>query len=245
MVSLCIHESAFKNRDELEDFLNIISLFDVKGFYIIIERTSNMDRANVISSDILANIMYMIYILSEINGFETIIGYSDLISIPLAAAGNSNFACGWYNNLKMFSEGNFRPSSGGRRPRKRYTSRVLMNSILLVPELSTLNRQNVTPQIVSKSSFDSIVYPTINDTEWTDEISCLHNWHTLNSILSEIDQQGTISNKIAYVIERIKIASENYDIVNKYLPTLDSKSNNNHLGVWFDAINEFKKTTGV
>ncbi len=244
-ISLCIHENAFNNRDEMEEFLNVISLLDVKGFYIIIERSSNTDKSTAIKANILSNIMHFIYMLSEINGFEVIMGYSDFISIPISAVGHSNFACGWYNNLKMFAEANFRPSTGGRRPRKRYTSGILMNSLLLVPEISTLNRMGVSNQIMTESPFNNIVYPTLDDVAWTDEISCRHNWHVLNNLLCEIENQGSVANKLDFIIVKIMEAAQMYRMIGERIPSLDAKSNNSHLNMWLAAISDFRTQAGV
>lgn len=244
-VSLCVHENAFRNKSAMEDFLNVISLLDVKGFYIIIERNNNNDKSTVMNSGILSNIMWFIYTLSELNGFEVIVGYSDLLSIPLSAVGHANFACGWYNNLKMFASGNFRPTTGGRRPRKRYTSGVLMSPLLLVPEIATLNRLGITEQIITSSQYNNLIYPTLNDISWTDEISCLHNWHTLSSILDEIKLQEAVSNKLDYVISKIMVASQKYRTINERGLPLDTKSNNSHLSIWLSAISDFRTRAGI
>lgn len=243
-ISLSINESAFRNKDSMEDFLNVISLLDVKGFYVIIERASNIEKATTIDINVLSNIMKFVYTLSEINGFEVIMGYSDLISIPISAVGKLHFACGWYNNLKMFAESNFRPSSGGRRPRKRYTSGVLLNSILLIPEFATLNRMGLSTRIMSESPFNNIIYPSLTDTAWTDEVSCIHNWHVINKILKEIEQLTTVGEKLDLVTSKIMVAMNNYRLINERIP-LDTKSNGSHLSGWIAAISNFRDQVGV
>lgn len=244
-ISLCIHESSFRNTTAMEEFLNVISLLDTKGFYIIIERTNSTDKSTSVNSAVLANIMKFIYILSEINGFDVIMGYSDLLSVLFAAVGHPDFCCGWYNNLKMFSESNFRPSSGGRRPRKRYTSGILMSSLLLVPEIATLNRIGISPQIMTESPYNSIVSPTLDDASWTDEISCLHNWHILNSLLCDIEPLSSVTTKLNYLTEKILQASNVYRTINERFPSLDAKSNNSHLNIWLAAISDFRDQVGV
>lgn len=244
-VSLCIHVNAFSNYPAMEDFLNVISLLDVKGFYIIIERANATDKPTAISESTLSNIMQFLYTLSTLNGFEIIMGYSDLISIPLSTVGNIDFACGWYNNLKMFSESSFHPSTGGRRPRKRYTSGVLMSSLLLVPEIATLNRLGISPRIASPSPFNSILFPNLYDADWTDEISCLHNWYTLNSILHETELQGSVSHKLDFIVDRIKAALQIYQEIDESGIPLEEKSNNSHLKIWLSAINNFRNQIGI
>ncbi len=244
-ISLCIHENAFRNTTAMEEFLNVISLLDTKGFYIIIERSNSTDKTTSVNSPALANIMKFIYILSEINDFDVIIGYSDLLSVLFATVGHPDFCCGWYNNLKMFSESNFRPSTGGRRPRKRYTSGILMSSLLLVPEIATLNRMGISPQIMTESPYNNIVSPTMDDARWTDEVSCLHNWHVLNNLLHDIEPLPSVPTKLNYLTGKILQASEVYRTINERFPSLDGKSNNSHLNIWLAAISDFRDQVGV
>lgn len=244
-VSLYINETAFRNREALEEFLNVISLFDVRGFYIVVERVSNTDKATAMSPNILSNLMWFVYILSEVNGFDVIVGYSDFLSLPLSAVSNASFACGWYNNLKMYSEANFRPLSGGRRPRKRYSSSVLMSSLLLVPEIISLNRMGILPQVESPSPYNEIIRPNLNDAEWTDEISCLHNWHVLKSVLTEVENMGSVPAKLDYVTSKIINASEIYRAISERGFQLDAKSSGTHLSMWLAAISDFRIQAGI
>lgn len=229
----------------MEEFLNVISLLDVKGFYIIIAHNDSNSKPTAMNPNILSNIMWFLYILSELNGFEVIVGFSDMLSLPMAAVSNANFACGWYNNLKAFSEMNFRPSTGGRRPRKRYTSGPLMSSLLLLPEIATLNRMNLLSQVESESPFNNIIRPNLNDAAWTDEISCLHNWHVINSLLKEIERQGSCSNRLDYITGKIVQASEIYRLINERGFQLDAKSSGSHLNAWLAAISDFRTQAGI
>lgn len=229
----------------MEEFLNVISLLDVKGFYIIIAHNNNTSKPTAMNSNILSNLMWFLYTLSALNDFEVIVGFSDMLSLPMAAVSNANFACGWYNNLKAFSEMNFRTSTGGRRPRKRYTSGPLMSSLLLLPEIATLNKMDLLPQVESESPFNNIIRPILNDAEWTDEISCLHNWHVINSLLKEMESQGSYANRLDYITNRIVRASETYRIINERGFQLDAKSGGSHLNAWLAAISDFRTQAGI
>lgn len=57
MISICVHESAFANFEDVKDFLDIITLFEVEGFYVIIER-NNYNTPNMIDSDSMASQIY-------------------------------------------------------------------------------------------------------------------------------------------------------------------------------------------
>lgn len=241
LISLCINETAFTDKNATDEFLNVISLLDVKGFYIIIDRESNTTKAANMDSCVLSNIMHFLYVLSEINRYDVLIGYSDLLSIPLAAVCNADFACGWYSNLKSFSESNYLPTSGGRRPRKRYTSGSLMSAILLVPELHELSRHEIISRILSNSQYNSLIYPSINDTAWTDEVNCLHNWHVISGIINEISSVGSVNSRLEFIVEKISIAESIFEEINSILPQLDPKSNGSHLAIWKEAISLFRE----
>lgn len=243
-ITLYINEIAFKNNEAMEEFLNTISLMDVKGFYIVIERNGDLTKSTLMDEEILQNLIRFLYILAEINKYDVILGYSDLLSIPLSIVGNINFATGWFNNLRAYSEDNFRPASGGRRPRKRYSSGVLMSSLLLVPEVAALNKFGLWSEIKSSSPYDDLISQSSNDTVWTDEVSCLHNWFVLKTILKEINNRATIQSRIDFVAEKIKIAEGVYNKIKLANIPLEKKSNNAHLKVWYNAIKSFAEQIG-
>lgn len=244
-ITFYINENAFSNESAMEEFLNTISLLDVAGFYIVISRDSSTSKSTLFKIDILSNIMKFLYIISEINQFDVIVGYSDIISILFSTISNADFACGWYSNLKQFAESNYRPSTGGRRPRKRYTSSKLLSSLLLIPEIEASNRNHFTDQILSNLPYDDIIYPNVKHDDWTDEISCLHNWETINKMLIDITQHSKISDRLDFLLAKISNAEDLYSQIKTFLPQLDEKSNSNHLSAWKSAISTFREKNGV
>jgi len=242
MISLCINENAFKNLDAMNEFLDIISLLDVKGFYLIIDRSNNI-KEPLIDLNILTNIMKFCYVLATVNEFEVILGYTDLLSIPLITTGISATACGWHNGQKMFSEANFQRSNGGRRARKRYTSNQLMNSILIIPEMTTVNDFGKLKDIMSATIYDKILLTSPGDSAWSDEISCLHNWSSLKILIDEIKSYETIGERLDCVTEKIVFANKLYRMFSDKVP-FEPKSNNSHLNVWLAAISEFRNQIG-
>jgi len=244
LISLCINENAFRNREAMNEFLDVISLLDVRGFYLIIDRANSNVKESAINGNILTNIMQFCYTLATLNEYEVILGYSDLLSIPLTITGISATACGWHNGSKMFAESNFHPTTGGRRPRKRYTSGKLLNSILLFPEMDTIKNIGYMEQILSETQYDSILTPTFNDVEWTEEASCLHNWNTLSNLIREIEGCVSMSKKLDLVTEKIMKASRLYRLLNNKVP-FEVKSGNSHLNIWLLAINDFRNQIGA
>lgn len=238
MVSLCINEGAFRDRKSMEDFLNTITLLDVKGFYIIIDRTAGAQKSTDISPDVLVNIMRFVNSLSIDNKFDIIMGYSDMLSVPFAAVSNADFACGWFNSLKRFSQNSFIKASGGKHAKPRYTSANLMSSLLLIPELSSITRQELLDKVLAGSPYTERAVKRPG--EWSDEISCLHNWHVLNTLISEIQSYKNINDRLTCLINKIEDAGSLYKDLKKFT-VLDGASDDKHLKKWLEAINMYKQ----
>jgi hypothetical protein len=232
LLSLGIDENAFKN------FCDIVSLYDVKGFYVIIDRL-NGDIPNVIDSDVLSNILYFCYNLATLNNFEIIIGYSDQIGIPLYCTGISAICSGWYNTLRRFCITDYLPRSGGRRPNKRYYSNKLLNSILINPEIDIINKNSMLGSILSQTRYDRYLLSDLSGEDWKDDISSLHNWEALSMLFDEMDKCRNVLEKADYVKSAIGKANNLY----KRLPQdiFDTKSKSTHLNMWGTAIDKFKE----
>ena len=235
-ISLCISEAAFKNLEDVHDFLDIVSLFEVKGFYVIIERNS-YDNANFIDSDVMANIMYFLYNLSQINAYSVVLGYEGQLGIPLYASGIESISMGWYANTRKFNRDNFYEKSGMRRPRKRYYSNKLLNSILLVPEAQLIQEQNKLGQVLSNTQYDSEMYNDLGGSLWTDSISCLEYWMATKQHFDEMDKLVLVEEKVEYVRKQIVKAKNIYSNLPEDL--FDSKSKSTHLEMWDAGLLKF------
>ncbi|MEA5093177.1 hypothetical protein SDC9_22232 [bioreactor metagenome] len=242
-ISLCINENAFRNLNAMDEFLNVLSLFEVKGFYITIERSNNDANQLAFDGEILSNIMYFCYVLSTINEFEVILGYTDLLLIPLITTGISASACGWHNGQKIFSESNFQLKTGGRHAIKKYTSNKLLNSITIIPEMTTIKDLNKLDMIMSATKYDSFLQPMPDPANWTDEISCLENWEALNSLVCEVNLLPTIKEKVKYITSKIKNANTLYEQLDSFLFMQSSRQK--HLDNWLSAIEMFSEKIGI
>lgn len=237
-ISLCINEAAFSNFDDECEFLDIISLFDVKGFYVIIERNTN-ENPNIIESEKMSNIMYFLYNLAEINGFDVILGYSDYVGIPFYTSGIKYIATGWYENTRKFDRNNFYKKEGMRRPNKRYYSNKLFNSILLIPEMQMIQEIDKMGIVLSETEYDHFMYNDLAGSFWTDNYSCLSRWEAEMQLLKEIDQQRTVNEKVAFMQQKICKAKEIYSLLPE--DYFDTKSKSTHLDMWMRGLEEFKQ----
>lgn len=194
MISICVHESAFANFEDVKDFLDIITLFEVTGFYVIIERNMH-NTPNMIDSDVMANIMYFLYNLSTINMYKVILGYGDYVGIPLYVTGIDSIAAGWYENTRRFDRKNFEQKNAGRRPNKRYFSNRIMNSLLLIPEIQMIQQSGKLGEILSNTDYDHFMYNDLAGSTWTDTNSCVERWAAIKQIIDKIDNETEVEGK--------------------------------------------------
>ena len=236
-VSFVISEQTLQGVDELNDFLDIVSQFECDGFYIVINRYGK-DYQQDSAPETLSKQMYIAHVLSEINGFQVHFGYCDLISPLILAAGGTTCASGWYQSLRQFSMGRFEPSSGGRRPRPRYTSKALLTSIFLNPELDQIANVNMLGSVLTGSNYDAMLNITTpsSASNWKDQTSSLHHLQTLGMIHDEITSQSDQDaklNRIEQLIDQgISIRDQ---LKNGGVPITMT-----HLDSWSQALAEFR-----
>lgn len=244
LISLCFNEVALTNADALNEFLDMISSLDVHGFYIIVRR-ENTNGSPQIEPTILQNLMYLSYVLSEVNNYEVVFGYTDFVGVPLYATGISAISCGWFNSLREFSLKRFQPSTGGGRARARYSSEQLLNSMLIIPELSTINRVGMINSVLSNTNYDSVIRTNPANAVWPLDVSCLHHWQILNKIILDIDNYANVSEKLDYVISLIDQADSIYSSLANANIIFEIRSNRQHLRQWRVGIDGFRNLLGV
>lgn len=190
MVSILLSENALDDRDDLDAFLDIITSWEVHGFYITIAR-EDPAYSQMIEPDRLAHLLYMIYVLGNRNSYEVVCGYSDFLGIPCLAAGASAFATGWYQSLRQFHIKSFLTKKpGGQRPVLRYSSGPLLNSIRL-SELESVFDARQLEKVLSGVNLDQVVSnantPLASD--WNSAVSDRHHWQTLKSLESRLTRR--------------------------------------------------------
>jgi hypothetical protein len=192
LISLVVSETAFNSKDAVDDFLDALTEIDTKGFYIILRRDSATIQ-NAMESPPFGRFMYFCHVLTTLNEYDVIVGYSDWSSFLLEAAGVTHTATGWYQNLRQFTLGRFQPSTGGKRPRKRYSSKPLLSCPLILPEMQELYSKNLLQHILSGSQYDVILQngPASGAVNWSDKISCLAHWYSLNALSQRLSALPT------------------------------------------------------
>ena len=193
-LSFLFSAAALDNMDDLEAFLDNITLLDGAGFYVIVNRgaesyTQGFDDVR------LAHWMYLVYTLGVINNFLVTCGYSDFLGLALTAAGADNVATGWHHSLRQFSMKRFKPSSGGRRARPRYTSGPVLNSILAT-ELDQAIDAGVDDELRSGTDYDD----DFSIDNWPPLEQVLHHWQTIARLVEHLEPM-TVDDATSRLIE--------------------------------------------
>jgi len=237
--SFLISENAFINIDEVDDFLNILTANELaKGFYLTVDR-EDTEYSQKIVPELWGNVLYFIYQLSQINSYSIIVGYSDLLGLLYHAVGVEAICCGWHGSLRKYSTKRFKPSKGGKPPRPRYTSSVLLNSILVFPELDELCRKNMQEKVASYSKYDTDLLADRNS-NWSLEKSTLHHWDVLGALTDELSEISKTSIRVEKLKEWIARAQNSYNEIESEGIVFDLNSNKAHLQQWERCLEIFE-----
>lgn len=145
-VSVAIEEAALSDWRPVEDWLDVVTTLDARGFYLVVVRTSS-DYPQPWNPTRLANMLRLIHRLRVLNDYEVVLGYSDFEGLLAQAAGARAFASGWFYSLRAFTELKWQPSSGGRAAKARATSPPLMTAFRAEDEGSRLARSALAGQV--------------------------------------------------------------------------------------------------
>ncbi|MHB8904874.1 MAG: hypothetical protein ACYC4T_06720 [Melioribacteraceae bacterium] len=238
--SIVISSEALKNLTDVQEFLNDLTVMDdpPDGFYLLVHFNNSEARAEIFNPDVIASWMLFNYSL-KINGYNTINGYSDLISPFLGAVGADVCCSGWYSNLRTFSLERFAPANtGGQLPIQRYLSAALLNRITFY-ELEAVRR--VVPEVINNLDTDTYFKEGGDEPERNKEV--LQTWEALKFINEKFTDRNIINN-MNKLNAHIDNASELYLRINRVLQ-LHIKSNSDHLEPLKYAIEKFRKIAEI
>jgi hypothetical protein len=244
LLSLVMDETALRNGDALNEFLDIITAWDVEGFYIVVRRTDRGYPAYC-EEIVLRNQMYLAYVLAEMNNFEVVFGYTDVLGVLLHAVGVAATGTGWHNSLRQFSLSRFQPSTGGSPPRPRYTSQTLLNSILVVPELAGIQTVGQMGNVLSGTAYDGVMVGNPANATWPPATSCLHHWEVLSDLVEDIASYATVSEKLDRVDELIVQGVATYGLLRNAGVVFEPSTGSRDLEVWLRSLRAFRQNVGL
>ncbi|CAM2067490.1 hypothetical protein SCOR_19065 [Sulfidibacter corallicola] len=246
LLSLVIDETAFRHASSMKEFLDMVTLFDVAGFYVIVKRRDAY-YSQQIETNILENMLYFTHVLGDLNDYKVVFGYTDLIGLPIQAAGAYATACGWYQSQRFFHSDKFKPIHGGRKPRPRYTSLPLMNSVLFVPELSAIQTKGKLERALSDTEIDHHLAEDFSEasTHWSLGVATLHHWSCIRRVLAKMKRGGNTSDRLDVIQTMISRAGALYDQLLESGITFEYRSGNSHLAQWNIGIENFRTTMRI
>jgi hypothetical protein len=234
LLSFLFSEIALTHSEHVSEFLDTISLLEADGFYLVVDRNSPSYSQDFHSTR-LAQMMRIIYSLKR-SRFEVVCGYSDFICLLFGAVNANAGATGWSQKLKRFNRARFQPSGGGRRPRDRYSSSKLVNSIYLT-ELDACQEveklKNVKTDTPYDQCFDGQSYPS--GVSWSAEDSALHHWASITRLLESVT--GTsVRDRIDQASQIIASAEALYKTLFRLGVRFEPPNGPTHLRGWSEAI---------
>lgn len=246
LVSIVLSESSLRDPARMNEFLDTLTALEVAGFYLLVQRNStSLDTAMDVGA--MSNLLYFVYVLAALNNYYVVVGYSDWMGFLFQAVGATMSATGWHNSLKQFTLSRFLPQTGGRRPRKRYSSLPLLACPLVVPELEDVHRAGLLQAVLTGSTYDQNLQsgPARGETAWTDAISCLAHWESLSRLYEAIEAHQTVPDRLTAAVNKIRAAETIYTRLNAAGIYVEPPTGRDQLTVWLDSIAAFRQEASI
>ncbi len=246
LVTIVLSEASLRDPTKMNEFLDTLSALEVDGFYLLVQRNStSLEPAMDISS--MSNMLYFVYVLATLNDYHVVVGYSDWMGFLFQAVGAAMSASGWHNSLKQFTLSRFLPQTGGRRPRKRYSSLPLLSCPLVVPELEDVHRAGLLPSVLTGGTHDHILRngPARGEAAWTDAISCLAHWESLSRLYAAVEAPRTVPARLVAASNLIRAAETLYTRLNAAGIYFEPSTGPEQLTLWQDSITAFRQEASI
>lgn len=139
LISVAVQEALLADPENVDALLDELTSYECEGFYLLMERNPNTDAAE--SAVLLERALYIVYALTQLNGYEVWVGYAGLNGFVFRAVGAQAFGAGWWQKTNWWSPSHWTPGAGGRQPRPRIHLESIIGSLLIDAELRPLSRQ--------------------------------------------------------------------------------------------------------
>ena len=246
LLSFVFEERVLSDADNVNRFLDAVTQDDwnMDGFYLIVARSEKSYNQRFEPSR-LAQYLYVVYVLGQINGLRVVCGYTDFVGIPLRAVGAHAFATGWNQSLRQLHQSNFiKRETRGRPARVRCSSSPLFNSILL-SELQDIYEVGHLGDVLLGVRLDSQITgaPDPLSAGWTTPLSQQQHWQTLHALDEGLS--GNVSNDLRNTVQQLRDANGLYTLLEAAGVQFDRITGREHLREWVRAIDEFKRMAGL
>ena len=242
LISLVVRESALRQTNHLDRWIDGLAELDVAGFYLVVDRDSE-DYQQHFEATALASLLRTCHSLAVLRDYRVVVGYADMVTLLLHAVGVTATGAGWYSNLKQFHMARFQKRRGG--PAKpRYSSLPLLNSIFLT-ELDGIYNGVGIGNALSGTPLDGRFNGSNIPSRvlWPTREAALHHWHVLTQITRIPTGAGTTAR-----LDAAQVAVQHADALYQKLGSSSSftpRTNASHLDSWSDGLNRFRTQAGV
>jgi hypothetical protein len=128
-MAVAVTEDALSDWGAARSWLNRVTAIDAEGIYLSVDRNATVGYPSVWQADALTNLLSICYRLARTNYIPLIVGYSDIDSLGVIAAGATAMASGWHYGQRYLRVTNFIPRGGGSVPVPKFTMRRLLSVV--------------------------------------------------------------------------------------------------------------------
>jgi hypothetical protein len=150
-VSVVAEHTAFGDWEATARWLDALTTIDCRGVYLVVGHPG-LNYPFAWEADRLANVLRVIYALSELNEYEVVWGYSDIAGLAGLAAGANGMASGWYYSLRMWTPQKWIPQTGGRQANPRIFVSPLLSPLEAVGEATSAARSELGAQVFTTAA---------------------------------------------------------------------------------------------
>lgn len=244
LVSLVVDEAALRNREALNEYLDTITAFDAKGFYVVVRRSDPLYPGSFDEASLLG-LAYLTHVLAKVNGFEVVHGYTDTHAPILSVAGAAHTCTGWFSTQKQFSFKPFEEPAGGRQPKDRYTSGPLMNTVFVNPELNSIFAAKRLPEVLTGTKYDGILRPGPTRVAWPRKIATLHHWATLSRTCSAVTASKDVRTNASNLERLLQDSLALYSSLGISGITFEAMNGKRDPSLWQRVVASFRTELGL
>lgn len=234
ILSLVVTHASLSKKNEIEAFLNDITTLELKGFYVVVDRSSSYSSIWNNPQE-LAGLLLLVNVLSTA-GYEVHVGYTDASGLLCLGAGATSIATGWFKNLRIFKHSRYY-TSGGRNPKQAYFSSKLMNFTIVEDELSQVVALGLSDQVMSGVDGDNELIETIDDPIWNQNMQLMNYWASLKSVITELD---AADNPIDFIESKVDAAIATYQRLSASGVTFDTETGITQVERYKEAISIYR-----
>jgi len=242
VATIALDENVLRSWGGVQDWLDIITTLDVSGFYLLVNRSRPVYPPTPWDPQVLANLLRVIYTLTELNGYELIWGYADIDGLLGIAAGATAVASGWTYGLRAFSTAKWNETrTGGAPPVPR----------VYLPKLWAPLRSNEAEDLFG-TAIGRAMFPSTLRSQF--DAHGFEPWgiadaqeQYLTYLARGVDalaRRGGVTDRVATLVDRLQAASGRFDEISTLGITLDGRYSG-RVRAYREALDLFRKSESL